>query len=353
MNPVAPQRREEDKPVASGHEAAGLAAPRAIDPGVLETAQRALLNILEDFASEKAQLSGAERAVLNILEDFSEEKVRLELTQRAMLNILEDLEAEKVKVELINQQLQIEIGERKRAEEALQKYSEDLARSNADLQQFAYVASHDLQEPLRMVASFTQLLARRYRGKLDTDADEFIGFAVDGARRMQTLINDLLAYSRVGTRGKEFTETDCGALLEEVLTVLQKAIEETAGAVTYDPLPTVWADPVQLGQLFQNLIGNSLKFHGPERPRIHVSAQEGGGEWRFAVHDNGIGIDPQYAERIFVIFQRLHSNADYPGTGIGLAIAKKIVERHRGKIWVESEPGKGATFYFTISTAKR
>ncbi len=245
-----------------------------------------------------------------------------------------------------------DITERKRAEEALKEYSAELARSNADLQQFAYVASHDLQEPLRMVASFTQLLARRYQGKLDADADEFIGYAVDGARRMQALINDLLTYSRVGTQGKEFAPTDCEDLLEGVLTNLQKATKETAAVVTHDPLPTVWGDAPQLAQVLQNLIANALKFHGPEPPRVHISVQSRDGDWRFSVRDNGIGIDPQYADRIFVLFQRLHPMAEYPGTGMGLAIAKKIVERHGGRIWVESEPGKGSNFCFTIPAPK-
>jgi signal transduction histidine kinase len=246
-----------------------------------------------------------------------------------------------------------DITERKRAEESLSKRTEDLARSNADLERFAYVASHDLQEPLRMVASFTQLLAKRYRGKLDADADEFIGYAVDGARRMQALINDLLTYSRVGTRGKKWAPTSCEAVLEAAQMNLKNAIEETGGVVTHDPLPTVQADETQLRQVFQNLVGNALKFHGSAPPRVHVSAQEVDGEWRFSVRDDGIGIDPQYAERIFVIFQRLHTEAEYPGTGIGLAISKKIVERHGGRIWVESAPGHGATFYFTLGTVER
>ena len=245
-----------------------------------------------------------------------------------------------------------DITERKQAEAALAKRTEELARSNAELERFAYVASHDLQEPLRMVASFTQLLAKRYRGQLDGDADEFIGFAVDGARRMQILINDLLAYSRVGTRGREFAPTNCEAALEAALMNLGKAIEETGALVTHDPLPTIPGDEIQLGQVFQNLIANALKFHGSAPPRAHVAAQNKDGEWRFSVRDNGIGIDPQYAERIFHVFQRLHTAAEYPGTGIGLAIAKKIVERHGGRIWVESEPGQGATFYFTLKAVE-
>jgi light-regulated signal transduction histidine kinase (bacteriophytochrome) len=215
------------------------------------------------------------------------------------------------------------------------------------------VASHDLQEPLRMVASFTQLLEQRYRGKLDADADDFIGFAVDGARRMQALVNDLLAYSRVGTRGKELAPTDSEAVLEIALANLKTAMDETGATVTHDPLPTVAADETQLSQVFQNLVGNARKFRGTEAPRVHVSAQPEDGQWRFSVRDNGIGIDPKHAERIFVIFQRLHARPEYPGTGMGLAISKRIVERHGGRIWVESELGKGATFYFTIRAVEK
>ncbi len=244
--------------------------------------------------------------------------------------------------------INVDITERKQAEKELALRAEELARSNADLQQFAYVASHDLQEPLRMVASYTQLLGKRYRGKLDADADDFIAFAVDGAHRMQVLINDLLAYSRVGTRGEEFTSTDCESVLESVLFNLKAAIAEAHAVIHHDPLPTISVDQTQLGQVFQNLIGNALKFHGPEPVRIHVSVQQEAGEWRFSVRDNGIGIEPHDAERIFEIFQRLHAGHEYPGTGIGLAITKKIVERHGGRIWVVSEFGKGSTFSFTI-----
>ena len=241
-----------------------------------------------------------------------------------------------------------DITERNGAEEALRQTMAELARSNAELEQFAYVASHDLQEPLRMVASYMQLLQRRYQGKLDADAEEFIAYAVDGARRMQALINDLLAYSRVSSRGKPFEPIACEAALDEALANLQMAIEESGAVIIHDPLPTVMADATQLMQLFQNLIGNGIKFRNEKVLHIHVSTERNGREWVFSVRDNGIGIDPQYHERIFAIFQRLHTREEYPGTGIGLAICKRIVERHGGRIWVESQPGEGSTFHFAI-----
>jgi len=245
-----------------------------------------------------------------------------------------------------------DITERKRMEVALREKTEELARSNEDLEQFAYVASHDLQEPLRMVTSYVQLLGKRYEGKLDADADEFIGFAVDGAIRMRKLINDLLTYSRVGTKGKELSPTDSEAVLAQSVNDLKVIIEENGAHVTYDPLPTVMADSPQLGQLFQNLIGNAIKFRGNEPPCVHISASRNGNGWIFSVRDNGIGIAAEYSERIFIIFQRLHSRQEYAGTGIGLAICKKIVERHGGHIWVESDVGKGATFRFTLPAVR-
>ena len=245
-----------------------------------------------------------------------------------------------------------DVTEKRKSEEALKETLDELTRSNKELEQFAYVASHDLQEPLRMVASYLQLIARRYRERLDPDADEFIGFAVDGATRMQKMINDLLALSRVGTRGKPFLPTDSGEALANALRDLGVAIEESGATVTHDPLPTVDADESQLTLLFQNLIGNAVKFRGDRPPRIHVSARREEDGWVFAVRDNGVGIDPQYFERVFVIFQRLQAGGMSKGTGIGLAICKKIVERHGGRIWVESAPDEGATFCFTLPLTK-
>ncbi|HIK15567.1 MAG TPA: response regulator [Leptolyngbyaceae cyanobacterium M33_DOE_097] len=231
-------------------------------------------------------------------------------------------------------------------QETLQR--QELSRSNAELQQFAYIASHDLQEPLRMVTSYLQLIERRYKGQLDADADDFIQFAVDGAVRMRTLINDLLTYSRVGTQAHPFERMSCSKAVENAIANLKVAIEENQAVVTYQDLPELEADSIQITQLFQNLISNAIKFRGRVQPQVAIEASHQDDVWRFAVKDNGIGIDPQYAERIFVIFQRLNNRVDYAGTGIGLAVCKKIVERHGGKIWVQSELGKGATFYFTI-----
>src|SRR6202049_4777609 len=242
-----------------------------------------------------------------------------------------------------------DISVRKSSEERLVKTVGELKRSNDELQQFAYVASHDLQEPLRMVASYTQLLAQRYKGRLDSDADEFIGFAVDGCNRMQGLIQDLLVYSRAGTSGKSFREISSEGALNEGLTNLRITIEQSGAVVSHDPLPAIRTDETQLTQVFQNLVGNAIKYRSAEVPRVHVSATKNeNSEWIFSVRDNGLGIDPQYFERIFILFQRLHPQNEFEGTGIGLAVSKKVVERLGGRIWVESQPGKGSTFYFSL-----
>ena len=230
----------------------------------------------------------------------------------------------------------------------LQSTHDELRRSNADLEQFAYVASHDLQEPLRMVSSYVTLLERRYQGRLDADADDFIHFAVDGAERMRQLIQDLLAFSRVGTRGGELVPTDSRAALARALENLQVLIDETEARVIFEEMPEVNADPGQLELVFQNLIGNAIKYRGEDRPKVSVSAVAEEGHWLFGVKDNGIGFEQKFADRIFGVFQRLQTRSEYPGTGIGLAIAKKIVERHGGRIWAESEPGLGSTFWFTM-----
>jgi len=266
----------------------------------------------------------------------------------ALAQMLANQAATAIENARLYEQAQQEITVRRQAEEALERYAAELERSNQDLEQFAYVASHDLQEPLRMVASYLELLEERYKGQLGDDADDFIHFAMDGAVRMRELIRGLLAYSRISTHGQPFEPTNCQTVIDLVLDNLQVAIRDSSAIVTHDPLPVVLADPTQMTQLLQNLIGNALKFRGERRPEIHIGAQRQAGEWLFSVQDNGIGIEPQHAERIFVIFQRLHNRGAYPGAGIGLAVCKRIVERHGGRIWVQSEPGKGSTFTFTM-----
>ena len=245
-----------------------------------------------------------------------------------------------------------DITPRKQAQEKLARQADELARSNAELQEFAYVASHDLQEPLRVIAGFTQLLSDRYSGELDETADEFIGYVVDGTERMKILINDLLEYSRVGTRGRPLEPVESESALEHALSNLQVTIKETKAKVSHERMPRVQGDINQLSQLFQNLISNGIKFCGEKRPEIHISSVQVGESWVMSVSDNGIGIDPQHNDRIFGMFKRLHGRGEYPGTGIGLAICSKIVERHTGKIWVESEIGNGATFSFTLPVAE-
>ena len=242
--------------------------------------------------------------------------------------------------------------ERKRAQIALAQKVEELARSNRDLEQFAYVASHDLQEPLRMVAAYTQLLAERYQGKLDPQADKYINYAVDGATRMQTLIQDLLAFSRAGRQETGLKLTDFNEIVSQAVKNLQAAIQESGALVKYEHLPTIWANASQLQQVFQNLIGNAIKFRGPATPAIQIAAQEEGPEWLFSVADNGIGISAEHSGNIFVIFKRLHTRQEYPGNGIGLAICKKIIERHRGQIEALPRDGGGTIFRFTLPAGK-
>jgi PAS domain S-box-containing protein len=278
---------------------------------------------------ERGQISGLRRSGESFPADASISKM--------------EIEGERIYTAVVR-----DVTERTQAEEALARQAAELTRSNAELEQFAYVASHDLKEPLRMVASYTQLLARRYGERLDDDAREFIGYAVEGVTRMQSLINDLLAYSRVGTKGGQLEPVELDEVLHQTLVTLGPAIEEAGAEVSVDALPTVRGDGLQLMQLFQNLIANAIKFRGDAPPRVRVTAERGEHEWVISVRDNGIGIAPEFAERIFVIFQRLHSRDEYPGTGIGLSICKKIVERHGGRIWVESQPGEGTAFHLAF-----
>ncbi|MEU3254270.1 ATP-binding protein [Streptomyces sp. NPDC006997] len=252
-------------------------------------------------------------------------------------------------VEAMRRRLLAELEYSEEARRLLDEQAAELKRSNTELEQFAYVASHDLQEPLRKVSSFTQLLQRRYGGQLDDRADQYIGFAVDGANRMQVLINDLLAFSRVGRVHNDHTEVDLAEVLERTLDTLSVSIEESGAEITHDPLPTVLGDPTQLGILWQNLLSNSVKFRAPDRtPRIRVSVTRAGDDWEFAVADNGIGIEPDFQDKVFVLFQRLHTREAYPGTGIGLAMCKKVVEFHGGTIAVDAEHSPGTRIVFTL-----
>jgi PAS domain S-box-containing protein len=304
-------------------------------------AERLIADGLRSNAEALAQQIGTGLELTGLRKDGSDFPIEL------MLSPLENAEGILVTAAIRD------ITNRKAAEAHLLQKVDELNRSNEELGQFAYIASHDLQEPLRMVASYTQLLSRRYKGKLDSDADEFIAFAVDGANRMQRLIQDLLAYSRVGTEGRDLAETSSEKALQLALANLGGAIEQSAAVVTHDPLPTIIADESQLVQLFQNLVGNAIKYQRPGIPRINISAAKVEKKWMFSVNDNGIGIDSKYTEKIFGMFQRLHKRNEFAGTGIGLAICKKIAERHDSNITVESKLGVGSTFRFALAESER
>jgi PAS domain S-box-containing protein len=305
-------------------------------------AERLIADDLRSAEDALAQQIGTGIELTGRRKDGSEFPIEL------MLSPLESAEGILVTAAIRN------IATRKKAEAHLLQKVDELNRSNEELGQFAYMASHDLQEPLRMVASYTQLLSRRYKGKLDSDADEFIAFAVDGASRMQRLIRDLLAYSRVATKGDDLLDTSSEDALQQALVNLRGAIAESGALVTHDPLPTVLADEMQLVQLFQNLVGNAIKYQSAGVPRVHIAAANNGGKkWIFSVQDNGLGIESQYFEKIFGVFQRLHKREEFAGTGIGLAICKKIVERHGGTISVESQLGQGSTFRFALAGSER
>lgn len=306
-----------------------------------ESLQRALTQFAVELELEKAGTAAPDRNQDIELEIYHRDGHTIWTENR--LQFVRDSQGKAVSILMQGR----DITARKQAELALQKTMEEMKRSNAELEQFAYVASHDLQEPLRMVSSYVQLLEKRYKDNLDADAHDFINYAVSGARRMQNLINDLLSYSRVGTRGKPFQPVDCSEVLAAAVSNLEIAISEVGAEIEHGELPRVAGDEGQLVQVFQNLVGNAVKFHSAVPPKVRVDAVRCDGDWVFSVKDNGLGIDPQFFERIFLVFQRLHGN-EYPGTGIGLSIARKIVLRHGGRIWPESEPGRGSTFYFTI-----
>lgn len=336
------------------HSALGDSAPDLVvlQPAIFEGEVEAVLELASFQKFEEVQF-----ALLDQLAESLAVALHTIQTAQQTEDLLHESQSLAAKLEENARQLRErnEEVERKNAEVeearlALQERAEQLARSNADLEQFAHVASHDLQEPLRAVAGFASLLERHLQSSLDEQSRDYFQHIIQGANRMKSLIADLLAFSRVN-RGDSFQETDCEEVLQAVLQNLEASVSSSNATITHDPLPTVWADRTQMVQILQNLISNAIKFAGKETPAVHVgAAQQSDGSWMFSVRDNGIGIPPEFAERIFVIFQRLHTREQYPGTGIGLAICKKIAERHRGSIWVESEPGKGATFFFTIAT---
>ena len=320
----------------------------ALQDELIETDRGVLLLTmeLEDRVEESTQKLIAAHEEL--------QKTNSELMQLT-LELESRVEARTMELTRSNEELHEEIERRQRIETELNRHAErlrdaldDLQRRNQELEQFAYVASHDLQEPLRMVVSYTQLFAERYQDRLDEKASKYIHYAVDGAVRMQQLINDLLAFSRVTSRGDAIKPVDASVSLKIAVANLQAAIEESGASVSWNTLPEVCADASQLMQVFQNLIGNGIKFHGVAPPAIHIAAKHAAGKAEFTVRDNGIGMEQKYHDRVFIMFQRLHTRNEYPGTGIGLALCKRIVERHGGKIWFESEPGKGTEFHFTL-----
>ena len=309
---------------------------------------------LADAAEGRVRLDDVNRAMLNILDDAYDEKLRIEANQKVLLNMLDDLDAKRATLSRLNLRLAQEIEEHRRTEQALRQMTAELARSNAELEQFAYVASHDLSEPLRAIAGPLSLLARRYRRALDDEADELIGFAVEGCERMQKMIEDLLVYSRVGRIEDHHALVDSGEVLRKVLVSLRPALQDAGAVIEVGPLPPVEAEETQLSQVFLNLVTNAVKFVAPGvEPRVAIAAEVRGDSWRFTVADNGIGIDARHRDRIFGMFKRLHPRDVYPGTGIGLALAKKIVEHHGGRIGVDDNPsGPGSLFWFTLPAAE-
>jgi signal transduction histidine kinase len=318
----------------------GEVIARETEPSPMEEVERQnleLLQTLEELRLKEMELARQLDTADRLNRELERTNDELDRTNKGVISLYKEIEDKNV-------DLQHQVRERQLAEGRL-------ARSNKELEHFAYIASHDLQEPLRMIGSFLQLLAAESGDRVGEEGREYIRFAVDGAQRMQQLIEDLLAYSRVDRKGRPFAPTDMEGVLASVLADLRHVIEDSGAAVDHDPLPTVMADGVQMTQLLQNLVLNGIKFRGRAAPRVRVSARPGDGEWIFSVADNGIGIEPQHLEKVFVIFQRLHTRDEYPGTGIGLAVCQRIVERHGGRIWAESEPGRGSTFFFTIPLA--
>lgn len=338
------------KPVPPDSHPAKSPAPTANGAGVYEFRQKDQTLTLE-IAANRVQRDEDDGSVVLAIRDITqrikleqglqektkvlEENLREQRRQyKVMMSLLEDLDSSQEKL---------------KQQEKLKKLTEELTRSNAELEQFAYIASHDLQEPLRKIASFTELLSRKYKGHFDAQADKYVEYVVDGATRMQTLIQDLLAYSRIGKGELALGPVDFISVMKQVMDNLAESVRESGAVVAWNGLPTGCANVTQMTQLLQNLVGNAVKYRKKGAvPHIDITARKENNAWLFAVKDNGIGMDPQYAQRIFEIFQRLHTRAEYPGTGIGLAVCKKIVERHQGKIWVESQLGQGATFFFTL-----